>query len=147
MADATPPAPTPYDTVKKYQHSSPLTQISQETQEGPSKSELKKRAKQAEKDKKAAEKAAKQAELAQQQAATEGVCPFLLIHSTDAHNGKPRRTLLPISTASYPCTNLNLGLARRELRSHPSVPLATGRPCCSELECTPPELRETRWSS
>ncbi|KAG6911923.1 hypothetical protein DXG01_000170 [Tephrocybe rancida] len=38
---------------------------------GPSKGELKKRAKQAEKDKKAAEKAAKQAEIAQQQAATE----------------------------------------------------------------------------
>ena len=42
---------------------------------GPSKNELKKLAKQAEKDKKAAEKAAKQAELKATQAAADVVCP------------------------------------------------------------------------
>ena len=46
---------------------------------GPSKSELKKRAKALEKEKKAAEKAAKQQEIAQQQAAADVVRCFLLI--------------------------------------------------------------------
>lgn len=48
--------------------------FSAEGDKGPSKSELKKRAKQAEKERKAAEKAAKQAELDQQKAAAEVVC-------------------------------------------------------------------------
>lgn len=48
-------------------------QFSAEGDKGPSKSELKKRAKQAEKERKAAEKAAKQAELDQQKAAAEMV--------------------------------------------------------------------------
>ena len=48
-------------------------QFSADGDKGPSKSELKKRAKQAEKDRKAAEKAAKQAELDQQKAAAEVV--------------------------------------------------------------------------
>ncbi|TFL06520.1 hypothetical protein BDV98DRAFT_559551 [Pterulicium gracile] len=87
MADATPPAPTP-----------------QETQEGPSKSELKKRAKQAEKDKKAAEKAAKQAELAQQQAATEGdfATDFygkLPLHQSQSRSGKTRVAISSLSAS------------------------------------------------
>lgn len=49
----------------------------EEASKGPSKSELKKRAKEAEKAKKAAEKAAKQAELEAQKAAAEVVCKSL----------------------------------------------------------------------
>ena len=48
-------------------------QVDGEESKGPSKSELKKRAKEAEKAKRAAEKAAKQAELAAQKAAAEVV--------------------------------------------------------------------------
>ena len=47
-------------------------------EKGPSKNELKKRAKEAEKAKKAAEKAAKQAELAAQKAAADVVCIVLI---------------------------------------------------------------------
>ena len=47
---------------------------------GPSKSELKKRAKEAEKAKKAAEKAARQAELEAQKAAAEVVCILAFYH-------------------------------------------------------------------
>ncbi|KAH0590666.1 hypothetical protein H2248_000796 [Termitomyces sp. 'cryptogamus'] len=69
---------------------------------GPSKSELKKRAKAAEKERKAAEKAAKQAEIAQQQAANEvdystefyGVLP---LHQSQS---RPRRERSQISTLS-----------------------------------------------
>ncbi|KAG6850505.1 hypothetical protein H0H93_012506 [Arthromyces matolae] len=78
------------------------TQENSEQPSGPSKSELKKRAKAAEKEKKAAEKAAKQAELAQQQAANEvdystefyGALPL------NQSQSRPRRERSQISSLS-----------------------------------------------
>ncbi|KAG6902897.1 hypothetical protein C0995_010067 [Termitomyces sp. Mi166 len=70
---------------------------------GPSKSELKKRAKAAEKERKAAEKAAKQAEIAQQQAANEvdystdfyGVLP---LHQSQSRPRRERSQILTLSS-------------------------------------------------
>ncbi|KAK1232669.1 aspartate--tRNA ligase dps1 [Marasmius sp. AFHP31] len=72
-------------------------------QTGPSKSELKKRAKAAEKEKKAAEKAAKQAELAAQQAASEvdfatdfyGALP---LHQSQSRPGRQRAQIAGLSS-------------------------------------------------
>ena len=65
-----------------------------------SKNELKKRAKQLEKEKKAAEKAARQAELAKQREAADVVRSVSIDHAT-CTNGSGR-TMLSSSTASYP---------------------------------------------
>ncbi|KAG5653060.1 hypothetical protein H0H81_002440 [Sphagnurus paluster] len=68
---------------------------------GPSKSELKKRAKAAEKEKKAAERAAKQAELAQQQAAAEDYATeFYGPLPLNQSQSRPRRERAQISTLS-----------------------------------------------
>ncbi|KAF8078567.1 hypothetical protein FPV67DRAFT_1404032 [Lyophyllum atratum] len=71
-------------------------------QTGPSKSELKKRAKAAEKEKKAAEKAAKQAEIAQQQAAAEAdfATEFYGSLPLNQSQSRPRRERSQISTLS-----------------------------------------------
>jgi len=63
-----------------------------------SKNELKKRAKQLEKDKKAAEKAAKQAELAKQREAADAVCPIFIDHTMSADGSG--RTMPSSSTAN-----------------------------------------------
>ena len=63
-----------------------------------SKNELKKRAKQLEKEKKAVEKAVKQAELAKQREATDVVCPISIDHTIYVYG--PARTTLSSSTAN-----------------------------------------------
>jgi hypothetical protein len=63
-----------------------------------SKNELKKRAKQLEKEKKAAEKAARQAELAKQREAADVVRPTSIAHETYPHC--PGRTMPSSSTAN-----------------------------------------------
>lgn len=63
-----------------------------------SKNELKKRAKQLEKEKKAAEKAARQAELAKQREAADVVLPVSIDHTTPADG--PGRTMPSSSTAN-----------------------------------------------
>jgi len=63
-----------------------------------SKNELKKRAKQLEKEKKAAEKAARQAELAKQREAADVVCFISLDRTTYAEG--PGRTMLSSSTVN-----------------------------------------------
>jgi nondiscriminating aspartyl-tRNA synthetase len=78
----------------------PPVEQPQQEQEGPSKSELKKRAKQAEKEKKAAEKAAKQAELAKQQAAAEADFATEFYGKLPLHQSqdRPRRQRVAISS-------------------------------------------------
>lgn len=64
-----------------------------------SKNELKKRAKQLEKEKKAAEKAARQAELAKQREAADVVRPISIDHTVFADSSG--RTMLSSFTANY----------------------------------------------
>ena len=65
-----------------------------------SKNELKKRAKQLEKEKKAAEKAARQAELAKQREAADVVCSISIDQTVCANWSG--RTMLSSSTVNYP---------------------------------------------
>jgi hypothetical protein len=86
-----------------------------ESPNGPSKSELKKRAKEAEKQRKAAEKAARQEELAKQKAAADMVLFYMTANVSRLISRDIFRLLLPSPMALFLSTSPSLDLAKFKL--------------------------------
>ena len=123
-----------------------------ESQSGePSKNELKKRAKAAEKEKKAAEKAAKLAEQQREKAAAEEVRLLSPDHVIAlSMETLPRKQLSSIllasSTVNFLSTSLSHAPVSRETRLRPFRPSWMGRPSCFVHACTLSAARATRCS-